>query len=298
MKLDRRSFMAGAAALSGCAAWRGPMGAEEATIVFSDVHVNGGEKGAKHALGRLRASVDRLLEAPPRRVLFLGDYAYGAGLACDYAVFEPEVRRLERAGVEVILALGNHDRRQAFFAAFPERAARSEVPGFAVTRASLGTADLIVLDSLDEGRVDGTLSPVQGDWLLGALRDATRPVIVAAHHEVWDLKVVDRPLARILQDDPHVVGYLHGHEHAWQTKTLWTKQTPGSLLQSCGVPSLCAWGDIGHAVLRVSSERIVVEPHIEDFFLPEPLPNGASSPAWRQRVEDLRGAKCTFWTSR
>lgn len=294
MKLRMLVLQMGMVALAGCAAWRGPTGAEDETIIFSDVHVNGSSKGAHHALGRLKAAVDRLLEAPPRRVLFLGDHAYGQGSSCDYAVFEPEVRRLERAGVEVVLALGNHDRRKAFFAAFPERAVRSEVPGFAVTRTSLGAADLIVLDSLNEGSGGGRLSSEQGDWLLKTLKAATRPVIVAAHHEVWDLKVGETPLARLLQDDPHVVGYLHGHEHAWRTGVLWTKQEPGTLLQSCGVPSLGAWGDIGYAVLRVSPARIVVESHVEDFYLPEPLPKGARSSAWQQRVDDLRNAKCTF----
>lgn len=275
---------------------------ESETIVFSDLHINGGENGPHHGLPRLKAAIDRLLEKEaPRRVLFLGDYAHGSGRACDYAVFAPEVRRLERAGTEVILTLGNHDSRKAFFESFPERAANSEVPGFTVTRSSLGAADLIVLDSLNEGdgatgnRIAGWLSPTQGEWLIHALEEATRPVIVAAHHEVWDLKIGDMPLARMLQDDPHVIGYLHGHEHAWGTCVMWTKQQPGTLLQSCGVPSLCGWGDIGHAVLRVSPKRIAVESRVEDFYLPEPLSGGAVSTAWRQRVEDLRGATCTFW---
>ena len=299
VNIDRRGFLFGAAVLAGCVSPSASSAGDE-TVIISDVHVNGAEEGPKHALARLKVFVDRLLEKPSRRVVVLGDHAHGFGRSADYSVFEPEIRRLERSGVEVVMTLGNHDRRESFFSVFPELAGRSPVAGFAAAKVALCAADLILIDSLHEkpdapsNPGKGRLSGEQGEWLLGELRRAERPVIVAAHHPVWDMNVGKTPLARILQDDPHVVGYLHGHEHVWSTGFLWAKQEPGTLLQSCGVPSLGAWGDIGYAVLKTSPGSIVVESHVEDFFLPEPLSGGAVSPAWRGRVADLRGAKCTF----
>lgn len=275
------------------------------SVVFSDQHVNGRADGPTYQLEYFSRFVDEVLAMRPRPAFLvgLGDAAFGYGRECDYLVQVPLIRKLEEAGIEVVMTVGNHDHRAAFFKAYPEVREKSLVDGYVVRKVSLGPVDMIVLDTLNErldmpeafNPIPGLLSREVAEWLVADLGRQTRPVVVMAHHEVWDLQLPDgSPLARLLQDDPNVIGYVHGHRHAWAVSPLWCKNEPGSLLLSASIPSVGEWGDVGYAKLRAYPDRAELQVVMKDFFIPTPLPVGQVSNAWRCRVNDLDGARCTF----
>jgi predicted phosphodiesterase len=90
----------------------------------------------------------------------------------------------------------------------------------------LGHVTLAVLDSTLPGRVGGALGPTQRAWLDDLAASSTTPVMVFAHHPLWDLDArhpVD-PNYVIAHDDSavvldivarreNIVGFFAGHTH-------------------------------------------------------------------------------------
>jgi hypothetical protein len=90
----------------------------------------------------------------------------------------------------------------------------------------LGSVTLAVLDSTVPGRVGGALAPVQRAWLDDLAATSAAPVMVFAHHPLWDLDArhpVDANYV-IARDDSaavldivarrdSIVGFFAGHTH-------------------------------------------------------------------------------------
>ena len=181
--IDRRSFIGlSAAAAAGCMARSaGPVPEfdDSLSVLVADAHVCGGsERAGEFTPRRLARFVDEVLSMRPlpKRVVHLGDLAYLYGSACDYAAARPHLKRLEDAGVELVFCMGNHDRRSEFDKAFPGHLAKSPVPGKCVSVASLGSADLVILDPDREITVDantfaskGRNTPFHGKNYFGAV---------------------------------------------------------------------------------------------------------------------------------
>ena len=167
MNIGRRSFLGLAAATgaAGCLSQPTPGGSqlvatapppspggkdENLTVFVTDIHVSGLPDAFPKPCERLARFVDEVLAMNPRpaRVVSLGDLAYLHGLPEDYAKSKPILKKLADAGIELVFAMGNHDRRSAFKESWPEYVAKSPVPGRIVNIVSLGTADLVVLDGL------------------------------------------------------------------------------------------------------------------------------------------------------
>ncbi|MCX8998281.1 phosphodiesterase [Rhizobiaceae bacterium BDR2-2] len=109
-------------------------------------------------------------------VLVSGDLSDSGG-ADTYALLK---QRLAHFSLPVRLLLGNHDHRAYFAAAFPGQV---DGEGFAQAAIDLDGSRILVLDTLDDGRVGGRLCPARLRWLRARLAKAEgRPVYVFMHH--------------------------------------------------------------------------------------------------------------------
>lgn len=315
---SRRDFLSfgalatATASLTGCAAWR-DLGNETPTVdpnlsVFlSDIHVSGRNvKGQPTYQNPLFAkAVDQVLALNPRpkRAFVLGDIALWNGLAADYEESAPQLRRLTDAGLDVYLTAGNHDRRELLFRFHPRQRERTPVPGRLVSVVDVGTADFVLLDSLQESpngpgspnRVEGSLDAAQADWFLSFAATATRPFFCGAHHPPEELRVRGKSLLQLLEDNPRFAGYIHGHNHRWSKDWHHFGYSKAHVLRSAGLPSTGWWGDIGFATFRTSSDRATLSFVQNDFFFPRPPAADAKRPPeWDEIMRESAGDVCTF----
>ena len=172
MEMNRRAFIGGACLAVAAAGCRSVFGSrthdENLTVFISDVHA----KPDTYQLGRFERVIDEILamDPLPRRVVCLGDLAWCYGCRADYEATRPLLERLAAAGVELTLGMGNHDHRANFLAVWPEYRRRLLVADRIVSETSLGTCDLILLDTLWEDHLDETkMTKVNGELSLGQL---------------------------------------------------------------------------------------------------------------------------------
>ncbi len=315
MSCSRRDFLGLAAAgfAAGCLGANGGKGRfdDNFTVIFSDAHICGeNARAAKFTPKRISAFVDEVLAMRPlpRRVVHLGDLAFLHGHPADYAAAKPLLKRLENAGIELVFCMGNHDRRSEFGKVWPGLMEKSPVPGRYVSVTSLGTADLVVLDGLqgtddrpldDMGPGSGALSADQMRWLEEELPKRKRPFFVASHFPVEELKVSDKKLAHLgrwlIKKAPMCIGYLYGHIHRWRPEWIHGPCNKRFTLRTLAMPSAAFWGDIGYVKLHTYDDRAVCSLELKDFYFPaEPSdPNDRPAP-WRIKMEETRGATCTF----
>lgn len=172
---------------------------------------------------RLDAVLDRLaaLPTPPTLVIASGDLTERG----DEASYRRLRDTLSAFPIPVLFALGNHDNREAFGAAFPER---SMPDGFLHYAAECGDVRLLVLDTLEQGRHGGGFCDVRARWLAERLDEAPdRPTILVLHHppiesgidwlttvptEAWV-----RRLAGAISARRNIVALLCGHFHRSMT---------------------------------------------------------------------------------
>ena len=276
---------------------------------LSDIHVAApglqtpwGEQPS-YQNGYFARAVDAVLAMRPRpaRLVVFGDVALWFGFADDYATAKPQFDRLRAAGIEVVLTTGNHDCRQELFEAFPACASASPVAGRAVSVTDLGTADLILLDSLkerDDGKpgnaVEGTLDDAQYAWLSAEVVRRKRPFIVGAHHAPYDLS--GRKLVQLLGEAPNCIGYVYGHVHKWSTDWRMASFSSRRLLPFVSLPSTGWWGDIGFVLCRTDETGVTlsIAPG-NDFFFPNPLKPGEPKPElWRRIISEHANASFRF----
>lgn len=309
--LSRRQFISlgtGAMCATMCAQGVGTPSVDPNLSVFlSDLHVSGRNvKGQPTYQNPLFAKVvDQILAMNPRpkNALVFGDVALWNGLSADYAESAPHLRRLEAAGITLTVTTGNHDHRAPFLRAFPRQAKISPVAGRTVSVIDLGTADFVLLDSLDENPngegsgnpVPGTLDEKQGEWLLEFASAAKRPFLIGAHHPPGELSVRQKPLLSHFEKNPYFVGYVHGHDHRWCRA--WKAFSWGCprVVPSVCLPSTGWWGNIGFATFRTEADRATLAFVQNDFFFPKPLPPGAARPRqWEEILRENAHESCTF----
>jgi len=318
MKTDRdvtrRGFLLGSAAVGAMAGCR-MVGAVDAidpnlTVFLSDIHVSGLD--VQCSWGKqptcqnplFEKTVDAVLAMRPRpaRVVVTGDIALNAGFGADYEASQPAFERIKAAGIALYLAMGNHDHREAFLKCHPEYAKTSPVPGRIVSVVNLGTADLLLLDSLketgakegDDNAVEGALDDAQWAWLEAEVAKRMRPFFVAAHHDPHDLG--GRNVRKLLAESKFAAGYIHGHHHKWMTDWFVQNWSARRIVRVAGLPSTGLWGDIGFATFRTYADRaeLRMAPG-NDFFFPNPLKAGEARPAvWDEIRAEHANACCTF----
>ncbi|MEM6579574.1 MAG: metallophosphoesterase, partial [Pseudomonadota bacterium] len=199
-------------------------------LVFTDPHIVpegetiiGLDPGARLAQGLQHAIAHH---ADAAAVIVTGDLTHH-GTGEEYARLK---KILSTCPIPLTLTLGNHDRRAAFCATFPETPTSD---GFVQSVVDLDDTRLIVLDTLDEETTDlhsGRLCDRRLGWLEGALKGAGgRRVILFLHHppastgfpnmDAIALRDPER-LARVLAPYPNVVHIIAGHVHRTCQSTL------------------------------------------------------------------------------
>ena len=273
------------------------------SVFLGDVHVPGDgvalnkeDRGGTVMYERLSSVVDEVLAMRPRpaRVVVFGDIAYLHGEAADYRKSKPLFERLTKAGIQVVLGMGNHDRREPFLESYPEYRTTTPVPGAIVSCVSLGTADLILLDSLDEEGGKAKISPAEERWIRETLPAWPRPFFVGAHHAPRDIPFGAGPISWYLVGLGNFRGFIHGHWHTWQEWTLldWGK---GGVRRAIGLPSTGFWGDIGYVKFRTDATSATAELVQKDFyFLRYQADPSKRDPAWAWRVRENDGRTVSF----
>jgi 3',5'-cyclic AMP phosphodiesterase CpdA len=147
---------------------------------ITDVHL-GFDQGNPDELNRRRldAALRTLAEMvpPPDLLLATGDLADIGDDSLSYARLREAVADLP---FPVHYALGNHDGRAAFRAAFPD----ARMPdGFHQYAIEAGNLRILVLDTLEEGRHGGAFCETRAAWLSARLAEAPgRPTLLVLHH--------------------------------------------------------------------------------------------------------------------
>jgi hypothetical protein len=243
LRVSRRRFLAGAlAAGTGLLTARRLRADQPGTdadrfALLSDIHISAdrdrvahGIKPVEHFL-RIR---DEILSLRPRpaAVIVSGDCAFNEGLPSDYAVLRELVEPLRQAGLLPHLLMGNHDRRESLWQAFPEckPCGRGLPPDKHVALLESPHANWFLLDSMDRpGMIAGRLGEAQLLWLAKSL-DAhpNKPALVVAHHypeprgklsKISGLADTDA-LFKVLLPRRQVKAYFFGHSHRWETSML------------------------------------------------------------------------------
>ena len=306
----RREFIlacAGVATgLAGCqtsTAQKGGFGGET-TVLISDLHIGGANKALEYTQGRFTKVVDAILamDPLPRRVVCFGDIAMTYGLDVDYAVSKPMLKRIEAAGIELHLTMGNHDRRSAFFREWPEYLANQVVPGRCTRVVDLGGCDLVLLDTLkgtddraenDMGPVEGTIDGPQLEWFDSWVAAAKRPFFVGSH-QFRDLYIdKPKPLMRAAASK-WFVGWIYGHDHSWCPDVGIADWGKSRAVPTLALPSTGLWGDIGYVVFRTCPGGAVAELHQDDFYFTTPTSIVPRPPMWDARVADAQGKRMHF----
>lgn len=147
---------------------------------ITDVHL-GFDHGNPRENNRLR--LDETLRAltgmtpRPDLLLVTGDLVEHADDGAGYAAMRDILADLP---FPAFPALGNHDGRAAFAAAFPQVAGDGGFVHYAVEGWPLR---ILVLDTLVEGRHGGGFCEVRAAWLEARLAEAPeRPTLIALHH--------------------------------------------------------------------------------------------------------------------
>jgi hypothetical protein len=161
----------------------------------------------------------------PGALLVSGDCAFNSGRVEDYAAFIELLKPARTAGSDIHLALGNHDHRERFWRALPEK--RETVPEIADRQVALVKTPLVnwfILDSLETTMATpGLVGKPQLDWLAQTLDAHSKtPAIVVVHHNpgVEGNAGLKDTLAffEVIRPRRQVKAYIYGHTHKWRVE--------------------------------------------------------------------------------
>lgn len=153
----------------------------------------------------------------PDAVVVTGDLTYSSTPA-EYGALADLLSPLP---MPVYLAIGNHDDRTAFYAAFPQYRARTG-GGFVQYAVDDLPVRLVVLDTVVEGKPHGALCDERLAWLDRTLAAAPRPTVIAQHHPPFvtgmakmDAMTLAHPEreAAVVARHAHVERVICGHYH-------------------------------------------------------------------------------------
>lgn len=165
------------------------------------------------------------LNSCPAGLIVAGDCVFLKGEAADYQ----RLRELaELIPMPVTFAMGNHDDREQFWAAFPKhRATPAAVVDRHATRIEAPHADWFVLDSLDRtNSTPGRMGDAQLKWLADQLDlNPKKPAVLVAHHypipkgETGPNKSAlsdTKEFLDVILPRKRVKAYVFGHSHRWE----------------------------------------------------------------------------------
>ena len=306
--MDRRQFLGGLAAAGGLliaggtgiadAAPKRPgspkrLKDEDTVVLISDLHTN----PSGYQADKLRLVVDDILKMRPlpRAVLIFGDIAYLSGKVEEYRTAREILNPLAAAGISLTFGMGNHDRREEFSSVFPEYAANSLVPDRLVHIVEGPYADIIMLDSLQQGEdkstwiTEGAIDPLQREWLRSVTASYQKPFFVAAHHPLDETLIGD-----MLVKCPNCAGYLYGHLHKWINDWDHMNWRDKRIMPILCLPSTGHYGDIGYVVLGMGRHEAVARLVQSDFYFPKPAPSDQRPVLWERMMQKNAGAEFFF----
>ena len=233
---------------------------QDIVAFFSDTHIRVPETQPEPQ--RLLKCVKAVLNMNPRPATLLcyGDMAFFEGKVEEYQLFKTLMAPIDKAGIKWETTMGNHDRLNNFYEAFPERKEKKpRVKNRYVHIVRTHRADFILLDSYMEGQIRGEIRQDQRDWLIDKLKEykvATKPVFVGCHHLLNETNLTD-----ILLECPCCPGYIHGHAHKWMVETV-------KGLPSLGFAATGPWGDLGYAVANLTATEATFVPFVDTYLTP------------------------------
>lgn len=193
---------------------------------LTDLHIAPDARGPLLALDR---AIDLIADLGPEIdvVVASGDLT-DHGDAESYRIL---ARRMAAVATPVLYALGNHDDRAAFRAAFPGHPGAPDGP--LDHAATIAGVQFVVLDTSVPGKTSGGLGPAQLDWLDTVLAAvAEGPRVLVLHHPPAGSGASDRSWTQIDAGSSaalaeRVAGrdiglILSGHVHLNRVR-LWTK---------------------------------------------------------------------------
>ena len=251
-------------------------------------------------VGTVKAHLAEILalDPLPAHLISLGDMSRFFGEEREYEIFRELLEPFYERGIQVTLAMGNHDIRSSFARSFPEAAAQSLVPGRYAYKVETPHADFLVLDTLKEPARRGDhkgvsgheLGPEQTAWAKKALRELTKPTFVCAHHAMRECG-----LYREIIEAPKAAGYLHGHDHMWRNYYVTSGYTLDARTMRCvGIGSLALSGDIGYAVMDIAPGQATLRMVAKDFYFPVKVPAERRPKVWDAILQDRIGLKAVF----
>jgi Icc protein len=188
---------------------------------ITDLHL-GFDPGNPDELNRQRLdrTLRRLAAMEPRPDLLFatGDIADNGDDEDSYARFKEAIAGLP---FPVWPAMGNHDSRAPFLAAFPETPASDGFIQYAIEDLAVR---ILVLDTLEVGRHGGGFCETRAAWLEARLAEApARPTLLVLHHPPiatglsWMTENPDaawvRRLQAIVERQSNIVAMIAGHLH-------------------------------------------------------------------------------------
>lgn len=267
--------------------------ADDNWVIISDLHTNPGAYQDEYLQRAVRNILN--MRPLPTHVIALGDIAYLMGKKHEYERARVLLEPIWKAGINLTIGMGNHDRREVFAEVFPEFAAKSVLKNSMTYVVEGKNADFIVLDSLQEGEdkkqwiVPGALDKEQKEWLADRLEHQTKPVFVSSHHPIYELKI-----EALLMKCPKCAGFIHGHDHRW--KRDWTHidyQNPRVIPTLC-VPSTGHWGDIGLVKFIMGKDKAMAYLQEDEFFFPRPAKPEETPILWKEIVESHKNSTWPF----
>ncbi len=233
--ISRRSFLAGSAlVVGGWAFLPGRANAAGKTdpdrfVLMADTHVCADRNKVEHECNpdeTFQHAVRDILELKPRPagVIVAGDCVYIEGRPQDYETLKEFLTPLRDAGIALLLAMGNHDNRDAFSKVFPDAAI---VKGSSLTDRKAAVietkhANWILLDSLEKTNfTPGIFGAEQLKWLDEQLdKHPSKPALLVAHHgprvSPKDERLTDtEAFVNVISPRKQVKCFFYGHSHEW-----------------------------------------------------------------------------------
>lgn len=188
---------------------------------LTDLHIGTDDDiGAEANYARLLMVFERLsrLRRKPDAVICTGDLTETGSVAA-YKLLK---RMLDRAGLDVLPVMGNHDRVANFKRVFGRMHFND---GFCQYTRDIGPVRLVVTDTHDEAIHGGEFCDDRAEWLDRTLADAgDQPVLVALHHPPFNTgidwmgaRANDEPwieqIASVVRRYPNVKKIISGHIH-------------------------------------------------------------------------------------
>lgn len=194
-------------------------------LQLTDTHYVGGadDDSIKKMLGAIKSSSDNIDDMVNRYdfsdvdfVIVTGDIVHESDNEEDYREFNDILRNTIPPQIPIYYALGNHDRKAAFYKGILNK----DHDGEYYYKFDVDGYRIIVLDSAVPGKESGTISKEQLNWLQNELKSTSeKGTIIFEHHPVfWSTEGLTMQLTNNKEvldmiKNTDVIAIFTGHTH-------------------------------------------------------------------------------------